>query len=175
MADTTFGGHTHFKGSVSFGGSVTLPENTVDDDQIDDGNPLSAQKVEHQFVFRHEQKIVPDAALVAATEMVHICRGAGIVMGIDASFGSVVPIATEEITIKVVKHTGAVADDVMTNDIVLDSGNAIYTPEEHGGLDAAGKVTAAGDILEVQVTRAGAEVIARGLIVNIAYKEIPVD
>jgi len=166
-------GDVHFEDRVTFGNTVTLPSNTLGNSQVSDSDPIAANKVEHQFVFRHVQ--TEAAAIIAATEMVHICRGAGEVLDIEASFGSIVPVATEEITIKVVKHTGAVADDVMTNVFVLDSGNVVHTPEGQAGLDAAAKVTVAGDILEVQVTRAGAEVIARGLIVEITYKETPVD
>ena len=175
MAHNNFSGHTHFEGTVSFGSGVSFPASSIKGSDIDAGDPIGAEKVEHQFVFHHVQESVPDAALVSATKIVHVCRGIGEVMDIDASYGSVVPIDDEVMTIKVVKWTGAVSDDVMNADIVLDDGNVVHTPVGQAGLDAAGKVTAAGDILEIQVTKTGVEVIARGLIVNVVYKETPVD
>ena len=174
MAFSNIKGNIHFEDGISFGGTANLPDGCVDDDQVKSTNPISAEKVEHQFSLQHVQ--TEAGAIISAKEMVHVCRGVGEVMDIDASFGSVIPTATTEtVTIKVIKFTGAASDDVMTNDVVLDDGNVVHTPEGQAGLDGAGKITAAGDVLEVQVTKAGTPVVARGLIVNIAYKETPVD
>ncbi len=173
MSFSNFVGNAHFENDVSFGGGMTLPSGVVDDSQVKSTNPISAEKVEHQFEFKLSQK--EGAALIAESEMVHICRGIGQVMDIDASFGSVVATGDEVITIKVVKFTGATSDDVMSADIVLNSGNAVRIPEGQAGLDGTGKITATNDILEIQVTRAGTATAARGLIVNLVYKETPVD
>ena len=160
----------HFENDVTFGGEMGIPDDTVGNAQIKSTDPIDAEKVEMQIVKHSVQE--EGAALIAIKEIVHIFRKAGEVVSIDASFGSVVPDDTEVITIDVVKHTGAVTDDVMTNPIVLDSGNAVYTPESDAGLDGTGKLAAIGDILTVDVTRAGAEVDARGLCVAVTIREV---
>ena len=175
MSKTNFAEDVHFEGNVSFGGAVGLPVSCVGNTQVKDTDPIESDKVESQFALTYAQE--EGAALVSATKILHVCKGAGEVLGISASFGSVIPTgnaAAESITVQVVKHTAAVPDDVMTAVIQLDDGNVVYTPEDDAGLDGTGKITAVNDILEVVVTKVGAEVVARGLVVRVSYKEVSV-
>ncbi len=161
---------THFEEDVTFGSSVTLPANTISNDNVKSTDPIDAEKVESRFSLRYVQD--EGSALVSADEMIHVCRFAGEVVDIDASFGSIIPTAAgETISVVVVKQTGATSDDVMTAPIVLDTSNVVYTPEGQAGLDGAGKLFVAGDILRVVATKAGTPVVARGLIVNLAINE----
>ncbi len=172
-------GFSNIKGDVHFEGKLTmseivLPSDSVANGQVDDNDPLDAEKVEYQYIIRYGQSEA--AANIDETEVVHICRSVGEVVAVEACQSVVATGATgvENTTVKIVKQTGATTDEIMTADIQLDLGNSPYVPE-NGTLDGTGKILANNDVLKVVVTQNGTlgTPIARGLCVNITLRETP--
>lgn len=174
MAFSNILGDFHYEGKLS-AAEMELPDNSVDNNNIgaSAASPIDAEKVESQFVVYYSQPNT--AANIDEDEVIHISRYGGEVVSVGASFGSAIPTgatAAENTKVKLVKQTGATTDEIMTADIQLDVGNAVYTPE-YGTLDGAGKILAANDTVRVSVTQNGTETapLARGLCVVLILRE----
>ncbi len=132
------------------------------------GDRLTAAKAVHQFPISYYQK--EGAAVAAETATLHIAKGAGTLVSVQAVITGVVPTTTDTVTIDIKKSTaGGAFATLLTGTIVLDVSSVIRTPES--GTPVATPTYAAGDLIEIVVTVSGSS--GQGLAVTAFVQENP--
>jgi hypothetical protein len=132
------------------------------------GDRLAASKVVHQFPISYSQS--DGAAVTAKTTTVHVAKGAGTLVGIQAVITGVVPTGADTVSIDfMVSTAGGAFTTLLTGLIVLDVGNTIRIPES--GTPIATPTYAAGDVLRFVVTVSGTS--GQGVCVTAFVQELP--
>jgi hypothetical protein len=161
---------THFAADVAFLADVTFPDSIVDDDSIESGANIAYSKLQHSFPLVYSQP--NGTAVVAETRMLHVAKGDGALLSVEAAVTTVATGADRTVTVDVQKSTGGGAFATMLSaTIVLDDDSVAFTPE---AATVSGTNTYSdGDILQVVVTVAGsADAQAQGLVVTtFVYEE----
>lgn len=139
------------------------PSGSIANDAISGSAGIAATKMQHQYSQSYSQEAGTTTA--ADEQAMHIVWGAtGTVVAFEA--GSVTA-CTVDATITVDLHNDGAS--ILTTPIVLDNGNAVYTPEE-ASIDTAAVVD--GDVLAVVVTvDAAAGVLGNGLFASLIVRE----
>ena len=155
-------GDMHVPGLLTMD-AINLPVSAVGDTEIDPARPISALKVEKQYIVEHKQA----GAVVNKLEPVHVAFGAtGELVSVEA--GTIVLCTgTSTITIDVLKN----GVTVLSAPLVLDSANTIRVLEA-AGINPAADSYVAEDWFDVQITIAtptGA--VGQGLIVRLIFRE----
>jgi hypothetical protein len=146
------------------------PDAFVDNDAVAADAAVEDTKLIHRFPLRYGQE--PGANVVAATVDLHIVQQPGFVRSIEAALTGVVPDGDRTVTIQLQNgDAGGAFASILSAALVLDSGNALRTPE-------AGTITtpaiADGDILRVTVAVAGSTgAQPQGLIITVQVAEQP--
>lgn len=135
---------------------------SVGDAECDAGDPITAEKLEHQYIARLAQ--VHGSAATAERRVVHCAYGAGDVVDVRAGV-VVAAIGDSTVTVDVKKN----GTTILSAPIVLDATNLAYA-EETGSVSVA--AFSAGDVLEVFTTvAAGTGTLPQGLYVNVVLHE----
>jgi len=144
--------------------SFTTPNNSIGDAQVDGTRPITAPKLEHQFVKTYWQG--RGAAVAAKTgEPVHLAYGAGTVVDVSAEVSVPGVTWTGNATVDLKKN----GTSVLTAPITIDGTAAAFTPVV-GGIAAA--AYAADAVFEVVVTfAAGTGTPPQGLAVRLVLRE----
>lgn len=158
-------------GSWVFTGSVTLPANSVDEDNVTTAALFAADNLMARFPVFTEQ--AAGSAVTAQTHVVHVAAYAGAVTGVEAVCATA-PTGDYTITVDVQKSTGGAAfATILTATFDLDSGNSDRVLEA-GTVDGTKDDYADGDILQVVVTVSGSTgTQGQGLCVTVFCEEEP--
>jgi hypothetical protein len=163
-------------GSLHVNGTLTAkrfsaPAGSIDNASVDEAAEIAATKLIHQFPLTYQQ--APGSEVVSNTVDLHIARGDGEVVSIEAAItGAIATGADRTVTLDLLKSTaGGAFATVLTAPIVLDDDNVLRTLE-------AGTVTTTdyldGDILRLTVVCAGAaSAQGQGLVVTTIVREEP--
>ena len=153
-------------------GNPTLGAATVGDTQVASGANVSAAKLQHQHELHYS---IPIATLVAAeTRILHIARGVGVVVAVEATI-AVTPVGgTEGGTIDLQKSTaGGAPATVLTAPIAYITGTTVRTVLP-GSLGSTPDITLAdGDLLFLVIAISGTGgTQAKGLAVTVTIREV---
>lgn len=150
----------------------TPPDQSIADAAIDANAAIQASKMEHQHAIHYAQ--APGSAIVAATQDVHIVRGAeGLIVGLDAAItGAVANDVSRTVTIDLQKSTaGGAFATALTSTIEFTSSSTIRTATA-AVMDGSQDDLVVGDILRIVVTVAGGSGSqAQGLQVTLTIRE----
>jgi hypothetical protein len=171
VAPTRIEGETQFAGDVVMLAGVTMPSGVITNAHVAAGAAIAATKLQHQFPIH--LSTAGGTAVTAVTNIVHIARGAGTVVSVEAALATV-PTGTgtdKTVTIDVQKSTGGAAfATLLSSTIVLDSGNTDRVAE--AGTLAATPTYADGDLIQIVVTVSGSTgTQGTGLIVTAFVQE----
>ena len=157
-------GETHFTDPVVFLGSVTMADGQITDNHIKAGADIAYSKLQHSFPLVLSQ--ATGTAVVSETRVVHVAKGAGALLSVEASVVTVATGADRTVTVDVKKSTGGGAfATLLSETIVLDDDSVALIPEE--GTVSSTPTYADGDLIEIVVTVAGsADAQAEGLVVT---------
>jgi len=162
-------------GSWTFTGSVVLPDDCVNEDNLTAAALLPADNLVARFP-AVGCKQAPGSDVVAQTEIIHIAKYAGIVASVEAVADTVPDGASvdKKVTIDVQKSTGGAAwASILTATFDIDDGETDKVAVA-GTLDAAKDDYSAGDIFKVVVTVSGSTGNqAQGLCVTVFFEEQP--
>jgi hypothetical protein len=151
--------------------SVTLPNNSVNDSNVNATNPLGRTKSWHQTHAGGGQ--APGAAVVAQTIDIYIARAAGVVVAFEAAItGALADDASRHVYVDLQKSTGGGAfATILSATIDLTSASTLRTAVA-AAFSSSSLVD--GDILRAVVTVAGgAGNQAQGLIFDATIAEAP--
>lgn len=169
MATDIINNDLHVAGSLS-ARSFTPPAGSVANASIEAAAGIVATKLEHQHAIHYAQ--VPGSAIVAATQDVHIVRGAtGDVVALEAALtGALADHVSRTVTVDLHKSTGGGSfATVLTSTIGFTSSSTLRTAVA-AVVNSAGLVD--GDILRIVVTVAGGSGNqAQGLQVTLTIRE----
>ncbi len=171
MAQDLIYNDLHVFGNLS-AKTMTVPASSVTNNSVSAAAAIAATKLEHQFALGYTQ--VPGAAIVAATQDVHIVHGqTGEVVSFEAAItGAIATGADRTVNVDLQKSTGAGAfATILTATILLDNTDVLRTVNA-ATISSANLVD--GDILRVIITVAGAAgAQGEGLIVTLQLREDP--
>lgn len=168
---STHYGAQHFADAVTFT-DVTLPNGTVTNAMVASGAAIDASKVVHQFPVSR-QLYSPTTTIAAATELLHIVRGAtGTVVEVEAAVVTKATGTDRTVNVDIKKSTGGGAfATILTGTILFDDDSTNLTAVA-GTISSASLV--AGDLLQAVVTVAGSDANqALGLVVTLTIYETP--
>lgn len=151
--------------------SVTLPNNSVKDSNVDATNPLGRTKAWHQSHKNGGQ--VPGAAIVPQTLDLYIARAAGVVVSFEAAItGALADDASRHVYVDLHKSTGGGAfATLLSAPIDLTSSSTLRVAVAAAFSSSA---LVDGDILRAIVTVAGgAGNQAQGLLFEATVAEAP--
>jgi len=161
MGLSTVDGDLYVRGTFR-AGTVTLPNSSVGNTQINSSDPIAATKLDHQYcpVFRQAH----GTAATAERRVIHVAQAAGSVAGIGV--GVVVAcIGDSTITVNLYKN----GSTVLSAPVVLDNSNTAFAIEA-GAISSASY--SADDVFEVVVTvSAGTGTLGQGLFVSPMFRE----
>lgn len=168
---TRIEGERIYTDAVQFLTAPSLPAGSIDNAGIEAAAGIAASKVVHQFPLRHTQ--LDGADVVAATELVHIARGAGELLGVSVVCDAVPDGGDKSVSVDVQKSTGGAAFATMLDATIdVDSGETDLTPID--GVVVSSNTYAADDVLAFVVTVAGSTgTQAQGLCVTAWVRENP--
>ena len=145
-------GETHFAGAVVLLSTVTMPAGAIGNADIEAGAAIAATKLQHQFPIHLS---VPGTA-AALTHIVHVARGAGTLVSMEA-VAATVPTGTGvdfDVTVDVQKSTGGGAfATLLTTTAVIDDGETDRVPV--AAVVSGSNTYADGDLLEFIITVSG--------------------
>jgi hypothetical protein len=149
--------------------SMTIPSGTVTNANVSASAAIDATKIVQQYMPTYQQ--LPSTAVVAETKDVHIARGAGTIVGLEAAItGTIATGADRTVTVDLHKgNAGAAFATVLSATIVFDNTDALRTLAQ---ATLSTTTYADGDIFRVVVTVAGAAGNqALGLVATLALRE----
>lgn len=158
---STIEGALRVRGQL-FADSMSLPANSVGDLEVNPSSPITADKLEHQYLPGWAQ---PNTTATAETRAIHVARGPGTIEGFRA--GSIAKnVGDSTVTVDLRKNGTTVLSAVIT----LDSGNTNRVVEA-GALSGSPTVVA-GDVLEVVIAiSAGTGTLATGVFCQAVVRE----
>jgi hypothetical protein len=170
MAQTTLDGNVHVTGTLSCQ-TLQPSAGSVVNNSVAANAALDATKLVHQFPAEYWQ---PEGAAVAAeTVPLHVARGAGTLVSLEAMLtGAVATGADRTVTIDLQKGNASTGfASVLTGTIAFGNTDALRTVKAAVVLTAA---YADNDVFRLVVTVAGAAgAQAQGLIVTVTFRENP--
>lgn len=179
MARVTFPDNVHIEGLLTCV-SIDIPESTIGNSDIAANAAIATTKVQHLHVITYNQATVADT-ITDESRVLFICKGVGEIKSVEVT-SEVVPDAdTDFVTIDVNKVRTGVSATVLTGDIVYNNTNAKAGDGGDvdgnygivvGVIDAAEKVTADNDVIEIDITHTdNGGTNASGICVNIVIEE----
>lgn len=158
-------------GAWTFTGTVNLPANTVDEDDLKTATLFPAANLVTRFAKDHRQ--ATGTAVVSVTEEIHIAKYAGVVQSIEAAV-SQLPTGDYTVTVDLQKSTaGGAFTTVLSATFDIDAADTVRVAVA-GTVDSTKDDYVAGDIFRVVVTAAGASgTQAQGLNVTVFFEENP--
>lgn len=170
MSRDLIDGALHVRGALTCG-QFTAPVGSIANAGIAAAAGVDASKVIHQHALHYAQ--APGTAIVAGTLDLHVARGAGEIVSVEAAIaGAIATGGDRQVSIALQRSTaGGAFATVLTAPLVLDNANVLYVPEAAIVADAD---YVAGDLLRLTVAVAGAAgAQGQGLIVTVAIREEP--
>lgn len=161
MALSTIEGDLRVRGTLQ-ADYFTPPASSVGDTQINSADPISADKLKHQYLPGHSQ---PNTTATTETRVIHVARAAGTIEGFRA--GSIAACSgAATITFDLKKNGTTVLSSVIT----LDNANTARVIE--AGTLSGSPTVAAGDVLEVVITAtAGGGTLGTGAFCQAIVRE----
>jgi len=160
-----------YTGSIAFGGSLTLPANTIGDTQANAGSPLGASKTVHRHAVRQLQADGADVA--SQTTLVFVARAACTITDARVRLSTAPTGGNKQFTVDIKKAaSGSVSfstilSAVFTVDNTKSNGQILT-----GTLSAT--TMAAGDALQIVITASGSTGSqGQGVLVQITVDENP--
>lgn len=167
-----FDDDVHFRGNVTFGGQVRLPEGCVDDDTVAAGAGIDATKSTHQFSVDCE--LFDSTTTIAnKTRLLHIVRGStGTIVGFEAAVVTKATAGDKTVSVDLKKSTGGGAfATILTAPISFSDASSNLTAVAAA---IASANLADGDLLCIVVTAAGSTgTQALGLLATLTMQEAP--
>ncbi len=155
-------------GNWTFTGTVTLPTQSVDENNIKTAARLPADNLVARFARGHSQ--VSGTAVTAKTELVHVAKYAGIVTDVIVAIDDAIT-GDNTVVVDIKKSTGGAAfATILSSTLTINSSSAAQTAIA-ATIDATKDDYVAGDVFEVVVTVAGTGTQAQGLNVTIFFEE----
>ena len=153
----------YFGGSVRFGGSASLQDSSVGNQQINPASPIAAEKSVHQYQPKLAQ--AHGSSATAERRIVHVANAAGSLVAVK-----VVPVvaALGDSTATIdVKKNGA---SMLGSTVAINSSKAAYSATL-GTVSGSGAYVA-GDVIEVvQTVSAGTGTLPQGVCTEIVLRE----
>lgn len=155
-------GSFHFAGHLS-ASSMTIPDNSIGDSSIRTGEAIGSEKLEHQI---YRELALSNHATTPSVErrFLHCAYAAGEIVSFSIGC-TVAPTGADTVTVQLKKN----GTNLLTGNVVLDSGNANFIPED--GTPTT-PTYSAGDVFEIDVS-AVSGTTAKGLFVRLIVKENP--
>lgn len=148
-------------GTARFG-NVSLPANSVGDFAVDAANPITVEKLEHQYSVMYSQK--KGTSVAAERKVVHYAYGAGEIANCIAGV-TAAAVGDSTCTVNIKKN----GSNILSAAIVIDNTNVVNAAES-GAFTSNTYV--AGDVIEVDATiSAGSGTLPQGLFVNLVLRE----
>ena len=150
-------------GLAAFGGTVSLPSNTLINGNWNPNSPLQCtnQQIQVHKLFAQ----VHGSAAAAERRPVHLARGAGTLVSVRV--GQVVAATGDSTATVDVKKNGSTA---LSGTVGISSANAAYTEQTGSPLSSGAYV--ADDVFEVAVTvSAGTGTLPQGIYVELVFRE----
>ena len=143
--------------------SMTLPANSVGNNEFTSGDPLDEDKQEHRHVITYSQK--HGTATVTERKPIHVPYQAGTVL--EVLIGNVVAcVGDSTITVDVYKN----GTSILAAPITLDNTNTAFTGQELASISTPSYGAAV--VFEVVVTATvGTGTLGQGLFVRVAFAE----
>lgn len=141
---------------------ITLPANAVGDDQVNGTDPITADKLIHQYSPGWSQ---PNTTATAETRVIHVAKGPGTIEAFRA--GSIAKNTGDStVTVDLRKNGTTVLSSVIT----LDNANTNRVVE--AGTLSGSPTVVAGDVLEVVIAiSAGTGTLATGVFCQAVVRE----
>jgi hypothetical protein len=151
--------------------SITLPNNSVRDSNVDATSPLTRTKSWHQTHKSGHQ--APGTAVVAQTIDVYIARAAAVLVSFEAAItGALADDASRHVTVDLQKSTGGGAFATMLSGVIDLTSSSTLRTAVAAALSSSALVD--GDILRVIVAvSGGAGNQAQGLVFEATIAESP--
>lgn len=142
--------------------TITLPANAVGDDQVNGTDPITADKLIHQYSPGWSQ---PNTTATAETRVIHVAKGPGTIEAFRA--GSIAAnVGDSTVTVDLKKNGSSVLSSVIT----LDNSNTARVVE--AGTLSGSPTVVAGDVLEVVIAiSAGTGTLATGVFCQAVVRE----
>lgn len=157
-------------GNWVFSGTVALPANSINENNLTTAALLPAAKLVARFAKDHRQASGADVA--AKTELIHIAKYAGIVKSVEAAIDDAIT-GDNTVVIDLKKSTGGGAfATVLSSALTINSASAAQTAIA-ATVDATKDDYVAGDVFEIVVTVTGTGTQAQGLNVTVFFEESP--
>lgn len=157
-------------GSWTFTGTVNLPANTVDEDDLKAAALLPAANLVTRFAKSADQKTGTDVA--SETRLIHVAKYAGLVTSVEAAIDTAIT-GDNTVVIDVKRSTGGAAfATILSSTLTINSSTSAKTATA-ATIDATKDDYVAGDVFEVIVTAAGTGTQAQGLNVTVFFEENP--
>lgn len=166
MSTSVVDGDLVVRGKTTPQGGLLIPASSVGDSQVDSSNPITAAKLQQQYMRVYEQG--RGASVASKTgEPIHVARAAGTVDEFSAG-----------VTVAGVSWAGGgqAVIDLKKNGTTILSGTVTINGSTAAFAIVSGTISSAayvaGDVFEVVVTvTAGTGTIAQGLFVRAVFKE----
>ena len=155
-------------GLWTFTGTIELPANSVEDQQVKVGTQVASNKLIHLHKAIHTQSQAGD--VVTAREIVHVCKFAGTVEYVQVAIDDAPTGGDKAYVVDVRKSTGGGAWATILSASVSIGSSATSRTISNPTVSSASLV--AGDMLAVVVTASGSTgTQGRGLNVTVAVSE----
>jgi hypothetical protein len=157
-------------GTWTFTGTVNLPANTIDEDDLKAAALFPAANLVTRFAKSVDQKTGSDVA--SETRYVHIAKHAGLVASVEAAIDTAIT-GDNTVVIDVQKSSGGgVFTTILSSTLTINSATAAKTAVA-ATVNATEDDYVAGDVFQVIVTAAGSGTQAQGLNVTVFFEENP--
>lgn len=151
------------RGSARFG-SVSLPNNSVGDANVNAADPIGVTKQDHQYSPIVQQ--THGTATVSRREVIHVARGAGVIRSFR--IGQVVAnVGGATVTVTLLKN----GTNILSSTLQLTNAQAAFATLS-GTFGVGNDVYAADDVFEVNVTAAaGGGTLGQGFFAQLVVDE----
>lgn len=157
-------------GNWVFSGTVTLPANAVNEDNLKTAALLPAAKLVTRFAKDVRQKT--GTAVVTQTELVHVAKYAGILKSVEVAIDAAIT-GDNTLVIDVQKSTGGAAfATILSSTLTINSATAVRTAVA-ATVDATKDDYVAGDVFQVVITADGTGTQAQGIVITVFFEENP--
>ncbi len=166
MVDTLRGDKT-FTGTVTFTGSTNLPDGSISDDHVNAGAAIDADKLQHRHALNYAQADGSD--VVTATQLLHVCRAAGMVVDVEARVTTAPTGGDKQFTVDIQKAVDGGSFSTILSAVLTFGGsdNTLQTATLSGT-----PTLADGDALRVVITASGSSGSqGQGVVVTVNIDE----
>lgn len=152
MADEIRGDRI-YTGDVVFGGTVSFPENTIEDEDVALGANIAAQKLQHRHALHHVQNVGADVASV--TQVLHVARADVEVVSVEVRPSTVPAGGDKQYTVDVQKAVDGsnTWTSILSSVVTISSADTEHTVQT-AVLDGVPALED-GDALRIVVTASG--------------------